>query len=170
MNDFYFCRRRNVLQMSSGVDHSGPIVGHLAVSLLVAWVACYFCIWKGIRWTGKVWWISSLKACDKRCFKTLYEINNSIRTVLIHHCRTLYAINTRTVAKQVNWKGNLEQKITAVYIYTAMNVVHLIITKALSRTITTVQLQERAISPITRGRRLATLASFENLAFVTCCT
>jgi len=43
-----------VLQLSSGIDSPGSVVGHLAITLLIAWTACYFCTWKGIRWTGKV--------------------------------------------------------------------------------------------------------------------
>lgn len=45
---------RKILQISSGVDEPGGIVWELAVSLLVVWTLCYFCIWKGVKWTGKV--------------------------------------------------------------------------------------------------------------------
>nr|XP_054750074.1 sodium- and chloride-dependent taurine transporter-like [Lytechinus pictus] len=44
----------NVLHLSPGLDEMGSVVWHLAVSLLVAWILCYFCIWKGVKWTGKV--------------------------------------------------------------------------------------------------------------------
>lgn len=45
---------RRVLGLSSGLDEVGSIRWELALSLLVAWVICYFCIWKGVKSTGKV--------------------------------------------------------------------------------------------------------------------
>ncbi|XP_023647186.1 sodium- and chloride-dependent GABA transporter 2 [Paramormyrops kingsleyae] len=45
---------RRVLRISSGIDHMGVLHWDLALCLLVAWIMCYFCIWKGVKSTGKV--------------------------------------------------------------------------------------------------------------------
>uniref|UniRef100_A0AAY4B032 Transporter n=1 Tax=Denticeps clupeoides TaxID=299321 RepID=A0AAY4B032_9TELE len=45
---------RRVLRISSGIDHMGELHWDLALCLLIAWSMCYFCIWKGVKSTGKV--------------------------------------------------------------------------------------------------------------------
>ncbi|XP_054480571.1 sodium- and chloride-dependent GABA transporter 2-like isoform X2 [Anoplopoma fimbria] len=45
---------RRVLRISSGLDHMGAMNWDLALCLFIAWVMCYFCIWKGVKSTGKV--------------------------------------------------------------------------------------------------------------------
>ncbi|XP_076860097.1 solute carrier family 6 member 6a isoform X2 [Brachyhypopomus gauderio] len=44
----------NVLSLSSGIDEVGELKWELALCLLAVWVICFFCIWKGVKSTGKV--------------------------------------------------------------------------------------------------------------------
>ncbi|KAF0029582.1 hypothetical protein F2P81_018687 [Scophthalmus maximus] len=46
---------RRALRISPGIDHMGSLNWDLALCLFIAWVMCYFCIWKGVKSTGKVW-------------------------------------------------------------------------------------------------------------------
>uniref|UniRef100_A0A8C2BBN2 Transporter n=1 Tax=Cyprinus carpio TaxID=7962 RepID=A0A8C2BBN2_CYPCA len=43
-----------VLQLSSGIHHLGTVRWDLALILLLVWILIYFCIWKGVKSTGKV--------------------------------------------------------------------------------------------------------------------
>eukprot|EP00069_Balaena_mysticetus_P008422 bmy_19603T0 len=45
---------RNVLSLSSGIDELGALKWDLALCLLLVWLVCFFCIWKGVKSTGKV--------------------------------------------------------------------------------------------------------------------
>lgn len=40
--------------MTEGIEHSGYVKWDLALCLLLAWLMVYFCIWKGVKLTGKV--------------------------------------------------------------------------------------------------------------------
>ncbi|XP_077596017.1 sodium- and chloride-dependent GABA transporter 2-like isoform X1 [Stigmatopora nigra] len=44
---------RRVLKISSGIEDVGNLRWELVLCLLLSWVICYFCIWKGIKSTGK---------------------------------------------------------------------------------------------------------------------
>ncbi|KAG7472928.1 hypothetical protein MATL_G00114140 [Megalops atlanticus] len=50
---------RNVLSISSGIEEVGSLKWDLALCLLAVWVICFFCIWKGVKSTGKVVYITA---------------------------------------------------------------------------------------------------------------
>ncbi|KAM9504702.1 sodium- and chloride-dependent taurine transporter-like isoform 1-T1 [Salvelinus alpinus] len=50
---------RNVLSISSGIDDIGPLKWDLALCLLAVWIVCFFCIWKGVKSTGKVVYVTA---------------------------------------------------------------------------------------------------------------
>lgn len=45
--------QRRVLKISSGIEDVGSLRWELALCLILTWVICYFCVWKGIKSTGK---------------------------------------------------------------------------------------------------------------------
>ncbi|XP_076015536.1 sodium- and chloride-dependent GABA transporter 2-like [Genypterus blacodes] len=51
---------RRVLSMSGGIEELGTVSWELLLCLLACWVACYFCIFKGVRSTGKVVYFTAL--------------------------------------------------------------------------------------------------------------
>ncbi|KAL1245722.1 Sodium- and chloride-dependent GABA transporter [Trichinella spiralis] len=51
---------RNVLHISNGIEEPGSIIWQLSLALFVAWALCYFAIFKGIKWTGKVLYVTAL--------------------------------------------------------------------------------------------------------------
>ncbi|KAM4711107.1 LOW QUALITY PROTEIN: sodium- and chloride-dependent GABA transporter 2-like [Anableps anableps] len=50
---------REVLRLSSTLDELGPVSWKLALCLAVVWLVCYFCVWKGVKSTGKVVYLTA---------------------------------------------------------------------------------------------------------------
>ena len=50
----YGLLRRRILDVSNGIDEPGEIRLPLATTLLIAWIAVFCCIHKGIKSSGKV--------------------------------------------------------------------------------------------------------------------
>ncbi|XP_064614744.1 sodium- and chloride-dependent taurine transporter-like isoform X2 [Liolophura sinensis] len=49
---------RKVLGVTEGIEHSGSVKWDLALCLLLAWLMVYFCIWKGVKLTGKITYVT----------------------------------------------------------------------------------------------------------------
>ncbi|XP_056885945.1 sodium- and chloride-dependent GABA transporter 2-like [Takifugu flavidus] len=45
---------RRILNVTGSVEEFGSMQWELALCLLLSWIICYFCIWKGVKSTGKV--------------------------------------------------------------------------------------------------------------------
>ncbi|XP_059185153.1 sodium- and chloride-dependent GABA transporter 2-like [Centropristis striata] len=45
---------RRILNVTGSVHELGSIRWELALCLLLSWIICYFCVWKGVKSTGKV--------------------------------------------------------------------------------------------------------------------
>uniref|UniRef100_H3BW84 Transporter n=1 Tax=Tetraodon nigroviridis TaxID=99883 RepID=H3BW84_TETNG len=50
---------REVLNLSDNLDKLGPVSWKLALCLVAIWVICYFCVWKGVKSTGKVVYLTA---------------------------------------------------------------------------------------------------------------
>ncbi|KAM6989145.1 sodium- and chloride-dependent GABA transporter 2-like [Tautogolabrus adspersus] len=46
--------QRRVLGLSGGIEEMGAVRWDLAGCLLLSWIICYFCTWKGVKSSGKV--------------------------------------------------------------------------------------------------------------------
>lgn len=57
--EMFVFRRHDVLEMTNRIDEPGHLNLKMATCLFVAWVLVYFCIWKGIRTTGKVVYVTA---------------------------------------------------------------------------------------------------------------
>uniref|UniRef100_S4RJR5 Uncharacterized protein n=1 Tax=Petromyzon marinus TaxID=7757 RepID=S4RJR5_PETMA len=52
-------RRRKTLAMTTGLHDLGSVHWEMLLCLIAAWLIVYFCVWKGVRSTGKVVYFTS---------------------------------------------------------------------------------------------------------------
>lgn len=75
------CCRREVLNLSDNLDKLGPVSWKLALCLVAIWVICYFCVWKGVKSTGKVSGNPTIVTCVRldrskdRIYSTMFYTN-----------------------------------------------------------------------------------------------
>ncbi|KAK7883194.1 hypothetical protein WMY93_029368 [Mugilogobius chulae] len=50
---------RRVLSISGGIEQIGGIRVEILLCLIAMWITCYFCIWKGVKSTGKVVYVTA---------------------------------------------------------------------------------------------------------------
>ena len=46
--------RNYILQITDSIGDAGSIRWEILVCLIAAWIAVYFCMWKGVKSSGKV--------------------------------------------------------------------------------------------------------------------
>uniref|UniRef100_A0A8C4RH73 Transporter n=1 Tax=Erpetoichthys calabaricus TaxID=27687 RepID=A0A8C4RH73_ERPCA len=51
---------RRVLNISGGIEVLGSLHWEMALCLLLTWIVCYFCVWKGIKSTGKIVYFTAI--------------------------------------------------------------------------------------------------------------
>lgn len=66
---FYF--RLRVLKISTALDEPGAVNWEVALCLLLAWIICYLCVFKGVKSTGKV---RQLSACILKCYEIAFKL------------------------------------------------------------------------------------------------
>lgn len=64
--------RNKVLRLSGGLSEPGEMNWQMILCLLTTWIVVYFCIWKGVKSTGKVMlaggtWIRATGMRERDC-------------------------------------------------------------------------------------------------------
>lgn len=63
----YVLSRRRVLSISGGIEELNSIRWEILLCLIVMWIICYFCVWKGVKSTGKVFFWELDILCLYKC-------------------------------------------------------------------------------------------------------
>lgn len=50
----------NINNISTGIGDLSSINWEFAGALFVAWCVCYICVWKGVKWTGKIVYVTAV--------------------------------------------------------------------------------------------------------------
>lgn len=51
--------QRRALKVSGGIEEVGSLRWELVLCLILTWVICYFCVWKGVKSTGKAAFVTA---------------------------------------------------------------------------------------------------------------
>ncbi|XP_074640098.1 sodium- and chloride-dependent creatine transporter 1-like [Tubulanus polymorphus] len=51
---------KRFLQISGGIDEPGTLIWQMVLCLIFVWILVYLCIFRGVKWTGKVVYFTSL--------------------------------------------------------------------------------------------------------------
>lgn len=65
--------RNKVLRLSGDLSEPGEMNWQMILCLVTTWIIVYFCIWKGVKSTGKVTWSH---ICTGRCHPCLGSSKN----------------------------------------------------------------------------------------------
>ena len=107
----YLDFRLRVLKIGNALDEPGTVNWDLALCLLLAWIICYLCVFKGVKSTGKVRDLGNddilfgvySSASITSFFKEFFGYKITLNTF---SCRTHTSLNSQ---KKIKWFLNGEQ-------------------------------------------------------------
>lgn len=76
-------------QLTNGLEEPGELRWPLVGTLALSWILVYFSIWKGVEWTGKVWYYFYSSYNNPECCIS-YLL--PILTPFVHTCLLFYLI------------------------------------------------------------------------------
>lgn len=76
-------------QLTNGLEEPGELRWPLVGTLALSWILVYFSIWKGVEWTGKVWYSFYSSYNNTECCISYFL---PILTPFVHTCLLFYLI------------------------------------------------------------------------------